>query len=106
MDRLQTYWSAVARFLWPALFGLLLGAAVVLWHGTYLWPAAGAVAAAALLSSFLAREGRLHLLEQRTEIVSSAAGFLTPLAREVLAHLPDPLMLLDAAGRVLFANSA
>ena len=35
-----------------------------------------------------------------------ANTFLTPLAREVLAHLPDPLMLLDQGGRVLFANSA
>jgi two-component system phosphate regulon sensor histidine kinase PhoR len=31
---------------------------------------------------------------------------LTPLARDVLERLPDPLILLDAAGYVLFANRA
>ncbi|MEJ0041683.1 MAG: histidine kinase dimerization/phospho-acceptor domain-containing protein [Rhizomicrobium sp.] len=60
----------------------------------------------ALLATFLAREGRLFLLEQRAELGGTAAGLLSPLAREVLAHLPDPLMLLDEGGRVLFANGA
>ncbi len=103
---MQTYWTAVTRSLWPALIGVVLGGAIALWDGAYLWPVAGALALAALLVTFLAREGRLHLLEQRTELAANAASFLTPLAREVLAHLPDPLMLLDADGRVLFANSA
>ncbi len=60
----------------------------------------------ALAASLLARQGRLALLGQQVDLGGAAAGLLSPLAREVLAHLPDPLMLLDEGGRVLFANGA
>jgi len=103
---LQTTWTILARSLWPALIGVVLGGALALWQGSYLWPVAGVLAVLALLVTLVTRQGTLHLLEQRTEITSAAAALLSPLAREVLAHLPDPLMLLDADGRVLFANSA
>ncbi|HTP78522.1 MAG TPA: ATP-binding protein [Rhizomicrobium sp.] len=107
MDETDTYWSGVARFLWPALVGLALAAALFEWNGgRALWITAGVLAVFALLVSYIAREGRLFLREQRVELSKSAEGFLTPLAREVLGHLPDPLMLIDEGGRVLFANSA
>ncbi|MEI9991329.1 MAG: ATP-binding protein [Rhizomicrobium sp.] len=107
MDRTQTYWTDIARYLWPGLAGVVLGAALLLWRGQMdLWVFAGCLALAAVLASVLAREGRLYLLEQRAELGGAAAALLSPLAREVLAHLPDPLMLLDEGGRVLFANSA
>ncbi|HSR13334.1 MAG TPA: PAS domain-containing protein, partial [Thermodesulfobacteriota bacterium] len=107
MDEPETYWSGVARFLWPALVGLGLAAALFHWSGSQaLWISAAGLLLTALLVSYMAREGRLFLREQRVELGSSAESFLTPLAREVLGHLPDPLMLLDEGGRVLFANSA
>lgn len=107
MDEPETYWSGVARFLWPALVGLGLAALLSRWSGAQaVWMAVAGVAVTALLVSYLAREGRLFLREQRVELGPARESFLTPLAREVLGQLPDPLMLLDENGRVLFANSA
>jgi two-component system phosphate regulon sensor histidine kinase PhoR len=107
MQPLQTYWSGVARFLWPALIGLAAGGALVLWRGSAtLWIAAAAMAATAMLVSLMAREGRLHLQEQAAELGEKGDTFLTPVARAALSQLPDALLLLDQNGRVLFANSA
>ncbi|HXC55728.1 MAG TPA: ATP-binding protein [Rhizomicrobium sp.] len=107
MNRTQTYWSSIARFLWPALVGLGAGGVLVLWRSPQtLGIVAAALAAVAVLVSFLAREGRLHLQAQAGAVGERGDAFLTPLAREVLGHLPDPLMLLDPGGRVLFANGA
>ncbi|MEI9994809.1 MAG: ATP-binding protein [Rhizomicrobium sp.] len=107
MIPIQTYWSTIARILWPALLGIAGGGALALLYGaqTLAIVVAGGIAVA-LLVSFIARQGRLHLLEQRAELGDPGKSALSPLAREVLAHLPDPLMLLDPAGRVLFANAA
>ncbi len=107
MDDPETYWSGVARFLWPALAGLGLAAVLFRWSGGQaVWLTAAGLLLSALLVSYIARQGRLFLREQRVELSSSAESFLSPLAREVLGQLPDPLMLLDESGRVLFANSA
>ena len=107
MDEPETYWSGVARFLWPALVGLGLAALLSRWSGIQaVWMSVAGVAVLALFVSYLAREGRLFLREQHVELGPARESFLTPLAREVLGQLPDPLMLLDENGRVLFANSA
>lgn len=107
MTPTQTYWTAVSRFLWPVLLGLLAGGALVLWQSAnVLWIVAGAGVVVAAIVSFIAREGRLHLAEQATQIGPKGDILLTPVAREVLAKLPDPLMLLDESGRVVFMNSA
>jgi two-component system phosphate regulon sensor histidine kinase PhoR len=107
MDETETYWSRVARFLWPALIGLGFAAMLSRWSGIQaVWMAVAGVSVTALFVSYLAREGRLFLREQRVELGPARESFLTPLAREVLGQLPDPLMLLDENGRVLFANSA
>ena len=107
MQPIQTYWTAVARTLWPAALGLAAGGALVLWRGpASLWIAVAALAAAALIASIAARQGRLHLEEKAAELASTGDTFLTPVARAVLAQLPDPLVLLDSNGRVLFGNSA
>ncbi|HEY4943114.1 MAG TPA: ATP-binding protein [Rhizomicrobium sp.] len=107
MNPTQTYWTGVARFLWPALIGVAAGGALVLWRGgTTLWIAAAAMAGAAILVSIMAREGRLFLAEQAADLGEKSDTFLTPVARAVLAQLPDPLLLLDQGGRVLFANAA
>jgi two-component system phosphate regulon sensor histidine kinase PhoR len=107
MNPIESYWSAVARFLWPALFGFAAGAALILWRGSQsLWLIAGALLAVAVLVSYIAREGRLFLQEQAADLGDKSDTFLTPVARAVLAQLPDPLLLLDPGGRVLFANAA
>jgi two-component system phosphate regulon sensor histidine kinase PhoR len=67
---------------------------------------AGAGVAAGLLISLLSRrvagDGGTVAAAQSDQMLA----LLPPLAREVLERLPDPLMLLDAAGRVIFANKA
>jgi two-component system phosphate regulon sensor histidine kinase PhoR len=107
MNPIESYWTTVARFLWPALVGLAGGIALSLWQGAQAaWVVAGVAAVTAVLVSYLAREGRLFLSEQAAEIGDKGSAFLTPVARATLAWLPDPLMLLDQSGRVLFANAA
>jgi two-component system phosphate regulon sensor histidine kinase PhoR len=107
MDPTQTYWNYLARLLWPLALGLAAGGALLLWRGAQTtWVVAGIAAATAALISIMAREGRLQLRQQAAAIGAPATAFLSPLAREVLGHLPDPLLLLDQGGRVLFANSA
>ena len=107
MTPIETYSSRAARILWPALLGLIAGGGLLAWRGPdAFWIGAGAVVVVALLVSYLAWQSRLFLLERASQASNSGTEFLTPLAREVLAHLPDPLMLLDQGGRVLFANSA
>src|SRR5579864_1624152 len=41
----------------------------------------------------------------RTSDTQQMLSGFPPLAREVFENLPDPLMLLDQSGRVLFANA-
>ncbi|HJW40808.1 MAG TPA: ATP-binding protein [Rhizomicrobium sp.] len=107
MNRTQTFWTELARLLWPGLIGLVLGAALLTWRGwTALWIVVALVAAAALLLSLFVRGRPAGFLAPQTGLTDAAAALLSPLAREVLAHLPDPLMLLGEGGRVLFANSA
>jgi two-component system phosphate regulon sensor histidine kinase PhoR len=107
MNPTQTYWANFARLLWPLALGLAAGGALLLWRGAQTtWVVAGIAGVTALLISVMAREGRLQLRQQAAAIGDTGTAFLSPLAREVLGHLPDPLMLLDQGGRVLFANSA
>jgi two-component system phosphate regulon sensor histidine kinase PhoR len=61
--------------------------------------------AAAVAASIVA--GRIRPAAQRRFADGeSSLPVLSPLAREVLERLPDPLLLVDTAGRVLFANRA
>jgi len=100
--------------LWRAAAFALAGAAAALlavacsaWlggsgHTAWLFGTGAAAAGAALF----ARE-RMY----RARSLAGAGGgasepFLPPLAREVFERLPDPLMLMDRSGRVLFTNRA
>jgi len=71
-----------------------------------LWLPAGAAVAAALLVSLLSSRADRNIVTVAAAQSDQMLALLPPLAREVLERLPDPLMLLDSAGRVIFANKA
>ena len=71
-----------------------------------LWLPAGAAVAAALLVSLLSSRADRNIATVAAAQSDQMLALLPPLAREVLERLPDPLMLLDSAGRVIFANKA
>ena len=98
------FWVGLRRTLWAATAGLLAGGAVFAWFGkTGMWILVPALAAAAIVASVVA--GRFRPPQSRNA-ANGGGSFqvLTPLLREVLERLPDPLMLVDPSGRVLFAN--
>src|SRR5471030_1579064 len=107
MDEDTTILSYLRNSRWPALAGLIVGAGIVLWHGPGpVWLVAGIALILAVITGVMTARARPDLTSAaRTASEAGRAG-LPPLAREVFEHLPDPLMLLDANGRVLFANSA
>jgi two-component system, OmpR family, phosphate regulon sensor histidine kinase PhoR len=84
--------AGVAALFMPPSYapGLLIGACVI-------------IAAAALALGAQRREGGATASIQSG---SPAATVLPPKAREILERLPDPLMLLDEANRLVLANNA
>jgi two-component system phosphate regulon sensor histidine kinase PhoR len=107
MNRTQPFWTELFRLLWPGLIGLVLGAALLTSRGwTALWIVVAVLGVAALVLSFFVRQRQTGFFAPQAGLTDATAALLSPLAREVLAHLPDPLMLLGEGGRVLFANSA
>jgi two-component system phosphate regulon sensor histidine kinase PhoR len=92
--------------LWGAAAGFVVGGGLFAWFGkTSLWIALPALVLAASVASLVA--GRLRRLKAKAgDQRQTPLQVLSPLAREVVERLPDPLMLVDASGRVLFANRA
>jgi two-component system, OmpR family, phosphate regulon sensor histidine kinase PhoR len=101
-------WMAFRVGIWCVALGTLAGIAAHRFappNGA--WYFAGAAVVVATAAALIGRSSR------RREVSRSVSNgehqmlaFLPPLAREVLERLPDPLMLLDSAGRVVFANKA
>jgi len=103
----NAFWINLRRAAWPAAAGLLTGSLVFAWYGKAgAWFAVGTLVGVWIVASIVAARprplgGALAQAQGATDL-----SILPPLARQVLERLPDPLMLLDASGRVLFANSA
>ena len=67
----------------------------------------GAMAAIALIAGIASGFRARQLNPIASPSAADTAGdILPPLAKEVFTQLPDPLMLMDASGRVIFANAA
>jgi two-component system, OmpR family, phosphate regulon sensor histidine kinase PhoR len=100
-------WSAARYGFWGAAFGLAAGGILVadgLRHGPAILSACVALAAA--LALIVGRRLRGPGTFAVPAGGDDASVLLPSLAREVFERLPDPLLLLDAGGRVVFANKA
>ena len=104
MNSNTAFWEGLRRILWAVAAGLVVGGGVFAWFGdTGMWLVLPAVVAAAAVTSVFAN--RLRRTPPRsTDNGERSMQILTPLLREVLEQLPDPLMLVDSSGRMLFAN--
>jgi len=72
---------------------------------TGIWLVLLLLVAAAVVVSIVA--GRIRpVAQQNLSNGEESLPVLSPLVREVIEWLPDPLMLVDTTGRVLFANRA
>ena len=110
MAKGSAFWKGLLQVLWGAVAGSVVGAGVFSWHGELaFWVVMPPLVAAAVAASIVAVvvSGRIHPVAKK-DIANGdpALPVLSPLAREVLERLPDPLMLVDTSGRVLFANRA
>ena len=101
----QGLWANVRRAVWTAGAGMLGGAAVLWAFGPQsVWFAlGGSVIGAGLLSFITGRRRKREDPHAATEVDPNG---LPSLAREIFERLPDPLMLVDLSGRIVFANQA
>ena len=104
MNSNTAFWEGLRRILWAVAAGLVVGGGVFAWFGdTGMWLVLPAVVAAASVTSVFANRLR-RTPPRNTDNGERSMQILTPLLREVLEQLPDPLMLVDSSGRMLFAN--
>ena len=98
-------WNNLRIWLWPVALGVALGAAAMALDAWAAWAVLLLACAGALAVRVLAPEP-LRPEEQVRHIADPTRAVLPPLVRAVIEQLPAPVMLLDGAQRVLFANDS
>jgi two-component system phosphate regulon sensor histidine kinase PhoR len=99
-------WQNYRRLLWTAAAALALGGVLFNAIGRNGIPLVFAFAAAAALGAILIARANRNTITTVSEGADSRLSLLPALAGEIFEQLPDPLMLIDANGRALFANKA
>lgn len=104
MNKDAAFWAALRRILWTAVVVLIAAPLLYFWLGLQGVAAAVVVTMAAAVSAGIGER-----LQPKATVEAPAPAdlaVLTPLAREMLERLPDPLLLVNGGDRVLFANGA
>jgi two-component system phosphate regulon sensor histidine kinase PhoR len=100
-------WDGLRRVAWSAVAGLAVGSLAFAYSGVNgAWLAFGLLTAAAIIVTIVVTQLRPLAGDAGAPSGHSDIAALPPLARDILERLPDPLMLMDASGRVILANRA
>jgi two-component system phosphate regulon sensor histidine kinase PhoR len=87
-----------------AAIGIAAGVLLLFYGGTLGLKIAEISALLLVLSAYVFRERASGF--SGSDGATSDSGALTPIAREVLESLPDPILLVESSGRVILANKA
>ncbi|HVV27432.1 MAG TPA: ATP-binding protein [Rhizomicrobium sp.] len=102
----ESFLQALSRLRgksWPFVIGMVAGGAAVLFAGEAMfWALAALALAAALISQFVTFQE--PVLSPAVQDSGDPVALLPPQTRLLLEQLPMPVMLLDGAERVVFAN--
>ncbi|MBS0273272.1 MAG: PAS domain-containing protein [Proteobacteria bacterium] len=100
----MNFFSSIGKSLAFAATGLAVGVVLVFYGGVIGLKIAEGLIVLLILSAYALRDRVSGFSEGNAG--GADPGELTPIAREVLENLPDPLLLVETSGRVTFANRA
>jgi len=101
------FWDRLRGIAWPATVGVLAGGLLFGWQGSRaVWLVFSALALVSVIAALVANLARPRGKQIDPAARSTNLSTLPPLTREIFERLPDPLLLLNASGRVMFANAA
>ncbi len=104
--RETVFWEQLRRILWAVSAALIVGACLYAWFGTQAVAFAVVVAAVAAISAGIGEKPHTRAKVSPDGVVPDELSVLSPLSRELLERLPDPLMLVNGGERILIANTA
>jgi len=101
---LPNFLSAIGKNLAFAAAGLAVGVVLLFYGGVIGLKIAEGLLIVLILAAYAFRDRTPGF--SKDDAATTDPGNLTPIAREVLEDLPDPLLLVETSGRVKLANKA